>query len=210
MARPPESRRSSPRHLRPGRLRRAVAPLRGGGLPLATERSPSPCMHSCARSADAWTAAPTSSSAPRSPGSSTPRSSPSRRTSIGVARAVIDARFSLLTGVVIERRRLADRDQLGLFSAFPASEPGEAYVTMSSRPPSQHCGRAHGHSSRQRSTWRLRRQSRAGCTASSRSRTRKAVGCLASCARSASRTASAWRSVIRRTCSAFCNRRTRC
>ena len=49
----------------------------------------------------------------------------------GVARAVVDSRFSILTGVVIERRRFADRDQLGLFSAFPASEPGEAYVTMS-------------------------------------------------------------------------------
>src|SRR5919107_3758087 len=34
----------------------------------------------------------------------------------GVSRAVVDARFSLLTNVVIERRRLADRDQLGLFS----------------------------------------------------------------------------------------------
>src|SRR5256885_14225366 len=49
----------------------------------------------------------------------------------GTARAVVDSRFNILTGVVIERRRFADRDQLGLFSAFPASEPGEAYVTMS-------------------------------------------------------------------------------
>lgn len=49
----------------------------------------------------------------------------------GSSQGVVDARFSILTNVVIERRRFADRDQLGLFSAFPASEPGEAYVTMS-------------------------------------------------------------------------------
>jgi plasmid replication initiation protein len=60
----------------------------------------------------------------------------------GVTRAVVNARFSLLTGVVIERRRLADRDQLGLFSAFPASEPGEAYVTL---PPVARANIAAGH-----------------------------------------------------------------
>src|SRR6185437_12102297 len=49
----------------------------------------------------------------------------------GVARELVDARFTILTAVVIERRRFADRDQFTLFPAFPASEPGEAYVTLS-------------------------------------------------------------------------------
>src|SRR6478735_4576390 len=49
----------------------------------------------------------------------------------GTARELVDARFTILTAVAIERRRFADRDQLALFSAFPASEPGEAYVTLS-------------------------------------------------------------------------------
>jgi plasmid replication initiation protein len=52
----------------------------------------------------------------------------------GSARALVDARFTILTAVVIERRRLADRDQFTLFSAFPASEPGEAHVTFSPVP----------------------------------------------------------------------------
>ncbi len=52
----------------------------------------------------------------------------------GNARALVDARFTILTAVVIERRRFADREQLTLFSAFPASEPGEAYVTFSPVP----------------------------------------------------------------------------
>jgi plasmid replication initiation protein len=49
----------------------------------------------------------------------------------GTARAPIDARFTLLTAVVIERRRFADRDQLTLFPTLTASEPGEAHVTLS-------------------------------------------------------------------------------
>lgn len=49
----------------------------------------------------------------------------------GNVRELVDARFTILTAVVIERRRFADREQLTLFSAFPASEPGEAYVTLS-------------------------------------------------------------------------------
>jgi plasmid replication initiation protein len=43
----------------------------------------------------------------------------------------IDARFSLLSAVSIERRRSADQDQLALFSALLAAEPGEARVTLS-------------------------------------------------------------------------------
>ncbi len=52
----------------------------------------------------------------------------------GKTATFVDTRFTLLTAVVIERRRFADRDQLTLFSAFPASEPGEAYVTLSPVP----------------------------------------------------------------------------
>lgn len=47
------------------------------------------------------------------------------------AGTVVDARFSLLTAVSIERRRIADRDQLTLFSSLNVSEPGEAVVTLS-------------------------------------------------------------------------------
>ncbi|MDQ6827424.1 MAG: replication initiator protein A [Gemmatimonadota bacterium] len=43
----------------------------------------------------------------------------------------VDANFTLLTTVSIERRRSAERDQLTLFPSFPASEPGEARVTLS-------------------------------------------------------------------------------
>jgi plasmid replication initiation protein len=46
----------------------------------------------------------------------------------------IDTRFTILTAVSIERRRFADRDQLTLFSSLTASEPGEAYVTISPLP----------------------------------------------------------------------------
>ena len=41
-----------------------------------------------------------------------------------------DGRFSLLTSVVIERRRTADREQLTLFESLPGGEPGEARVTL--------------------------------------------------------------------------------
>jgi plasmid replication initiation protein len=46
----------------------------------------------------------------------------------------VDTRFTILTAVSIERRRFADRDQLTLFPSLTASEPGEAYVTISPLP----------------------------------------------------------------------------
>ena len=48
------------------------------------------------------------------------------------AGAPVDARFSLLTSVSIERRRAIDRDQLALFPTLSAAEPGVARVTLSS------------------------------------------------------------------------------
>jgi plasmid replication initiation protein len=45
--------------------------------------------------------------------------------------AVLDLRFSLLSGVAIDRRRMSDRDQIPLFPAFTAFEPGDARVTLS-------------------------------------------------------------------------------
>lgn len=38
--------------------------------------------------------------------------------------------FTLLTAIKIDRRRAADADQLGLFPALPANEPGDARVTI--------------------------------------------------------------------------------
>ena len=43
----------------------------------------------------------------------------------------IEARFSILTSVVIERRRVTDRDQLALFEAVATAEPGVARVIIS-------------------------------------------------------------------------------
>ena len=40
------------------------------------------------------------------------------------------ARFTLLTAVAIDRRRLTDRDQLGLFPALASNEPGDARVVL--------------------------------------------------------------------------------
>ena len=40
-------------------------------------------------------------------------------------------RFTILTSVGIERRRLADREQFTLFPVLTASEPGDAHVTIS-------------------------------------------------------------------------------
>lgn len=45
--------------------------------------------------------------------------------------AVLDGRFTILTSVSIERRRLADREQFTLFPVLTASEPGDARVTIS-------------------------------------------------------------------------------
>ena len=44
---------------------------------------------------------------------------------------VADLSFTLLSSVMIERRRASERDQLALFSAVVASEPGEARVVLS-------------------------------------------------------------------------------
>ncbi|MGZ8378809.1 MAG: replication initiator protein A [Gemmatirosa sp.] len=42
----------------------------------------------------------------------------------------VDASFTLLASVVIERRRHEDQDQLALFPAFTANEPGDARVIL--------------------------------------------------------------------------------
>src|SRR5262245_41627614 len=47
------------------------------------------------------------------------------------AGKTIEARFSILSSVVIERRRVADRDQLALFESVPSGEPGVARVVIS-------------------------------------------------------------------------------
>jgi plasmid replication initiation protein len=41
--------------------------------------------------------------------------------------------FSLLSAIKIDRRRAADVDQLGLFPALPANEPGDARVTLATQ-----------------------------------------------------------------------------
>ena len=46
------------------------------------------------------------------------------------ARAPFEGSFTLLASVLIERKRVADRDQLTLFSTLTASEPGDARVTL--------------------------------------------------------------------------------
>ena len=48
----------------------------------------------------------------------------------GAARPV-DQRFTVLTSVMIDRRRLGDREQLTLFPALAANEPGDARVAIS-------------------------------------------------------------------------------
>ena len=45
--------------------------------------------------------------------------------------AALDDRFTILTSVAIERRRLADREQFTLFPVLTASEPGDARVVVS-------------------------------------------------------------------------------
>lgn len=44
--------------------------------------------------------------------------------------AHVDARFTVLTAVLIERRRVVDHEQLPLFSALRSAEPGEARVIL--------------------------------------------------------------------------------
>lgn len=48
-----------------------------------------------------------------------------------VTGTVLDGRIALLAAVIVERRRVADRDQFTLFSTLTASEPGEARVIVS-------------------------------------------------------------------------------
>jgi plasmid replication initiation protein len=43
----------------------------------------------------------------------------------------VDGRFTVLSSSAIERRRSSDRDQLALFPALSATEPGDARVTIS-------------------------------------------------------------------------------
>lgn len=43
----------------------------------------------------------------------------------------LDDRFTILSSVAIQRRRLADREQFTLFPVLTASEPGDARVTIS-------------------------------------------------------------------------------
>lgn len=47
------------------------------------------------------------------------------------ACGAIDTSFTLLTSVMIERRRVAERDQLALFPVVVTTEPGEARVILS-------------------------------------------------------------------------------
>jgi plasmid replication initiation protein len=44
--------------------------------------------------------------------------------------AGIESSFTILTAVSIDRRRVTDRDQLALFPALTAAEPGDARVTL--------------------------------------------------------------------------------
>lgn len=46
------------------------------------------------------------------------------------SESAIEGRFTLLTSVSIERRRVTDREQLALFSAVTTAEPGDARVTI--------------------------------------------------------------------------------
>ena len=43
----------------------------------------------------------------------------------------VDVRFTILSSVAIERRRLADREQFTLFPVLAASEPGDARIVIS-------------------------------------------------------------------------------
>src|SRR5436190_18369 len=45
-------------------------------------------------------------------------------------RAPVTGQFTVLSSVSIERRRIIDREQLALFSAVPAAEPGVARVVL--------------------------------------------------------------------------------
>ena len=47
------------------------------------------------------------------------------------SNTALDARFTILSSVAIERRRLADREQFTLFPVLAASEPGDARIVIS-------------------------------------------------------------------------------
>lgn len=47
------------------------------------------------------------------------------------SNTTLDARFTILSSVAIERRRLADREQFTLFPVLAASEPGDARIVIS-------------------------------------------------------------------------------
>ncbi len=47
------------------------------------------------------------------------------------ANAPLDVQFTILTAVAIDRRRVTDREQLGLFPTLTSAEPGDARVTLS-------------------------------------------------------------------------------
>ena len=85
----------------------------------------------CARSAATSTDGPTNSFVAHSPGSSAPCCSPSAAISTPAVSEMADVRFTLLSSVMIERRRSVERDQLALFPAMVAAEPGEARVVIS-------------------------------------------------------------------------------
>src|SRR5436190_2979465 len=46
------------------------------------------------------------------------------------ADSYLSGQFAVLSSVSIERRRIIDREQLGLFAAMPAAEPGVARVAL--------------------------------------------------------------------------------
>ena len=47
------------------------------------------------------------------------------------SNTTVDTRFTILSSVAIERRRLADREQFTLFPVLAASEPGDARIVIS-------------------------------------------------------------------------------
>ena len=58
--------------------------------------------------------------------------------------APVDGTFTVLSAVSIDRRRLSDREQLGLFTTLTAGEPGDARVTLA---PAVRANIAAGHTS---------------------------------------------------------------
>ena len=198
------------RNVRPGRLRRADAALSARPASRRTARCRSRCTRSCARWAGRWTDARTSSSAARSLGSSARCCSRSAAISTRPSRSLADVRFTLLSSVMIERRR-----SIGARSARAVSRHGRRRARRGARRASR---RSSDRTSRARHVvplnlarylalpspvarrlYRLIEVARAGGVA--RRGVSRSTGCASSC-RS--------RSDIRRTCNGFCNRRTTC